>query len=69
VELSHRSGDAGKIFVSRLFKMYAEDFAGRSRSTDEYRDGVLRFIADHTGVAVDSSGRPRGRSTTPTIGA
>ncbi len=41
--------DAGKIFVSRLFKMYAEDFAGDTESTDEYRVGVLRFVAQHTG--------------------
>ncbi|MDG2306471.1 MAG: DUF547 domain-containing protein [Candidatus Binatia bacterium] len=41
--------DAGKIFVSRLFKMYAEDFAGDTESTGEYRHGVLQFVAEHTG--------------------
>ncbi|MBM3225070.1 MAG: DUF547 domain-containing protein [Candidatus Tectomicrobia bacterium] len=38
-----------KIFVSRLFRMYAEDFAGTADSTLEYRHGVLRFVAEHTG--------------------
>ena len=38
-----------KIFVSRLFRMYAEDFAGEAHTTAEYRRGVLRFIAEHTG--------------------
>jgi len=38
-----------KIFVSRLFRMYAEDFAGEADSTVEYRMGVLRFVAEHTG--------------------
>lgn len=41
---------AGRIFVSRIFKMYAEDFAGAAGTTDEYRRGVLRFVAQHTGV-------------------
>jgi Protein of unknown function, DUF547 len=40
---------AGRIFVSRLFKTYAEDFAGEAASTEEYRESVLRFIAEHTG--------------------
>ncbi|HZR79646.1 MAG TPA: DUF547 domain-containing protein [Candidatus Binatia bacterium] len=44
---------AGKIFVSRLFKMYAEDFAGDADSTEEYREGVLRFVADHTGESLE----------------
>src|SRR6266446_498241 len=38
-----------KIFVSRLFRMYAEDFAGEADSTAEYRRGVLQFVAEHTG--------------------
>jgi len=38
-----------KIYVSRLFRMYAEDFAGEAHTTAEYRQGVLRFIAAHTG--------------------
>ncbi len=42
-----------RIFVSRLFKMYADDFAGEQGSTHEYRLGVLRFIAQHTGVALE----------------
>lgn len=41
--------DQHKIFVSRLFRMYAEDFAGEAQTTAEYRLGVLRFIAEHTG--------------------
>jgi Protein of unknown function, DUF547/Radical SAM superfamily len=45
---------AGKIFVSRLFKMYAEDFAGEADSTEEYREGVLRFIAEHTATDLES---------------
>lgn len=45
--------EAGKIFVSRLFKVYAEDFAGDADSTEAYRDGVLAFIAAHTGEPLD----------------
>jgi hypothetical protein len=45
---------ARKIHVSRLFKMYAEDFAGREGTHEDYRRGVLQFIADHTGLALDS---------------
>jgi len=45
--------DAGRIFVSRLFRTYAEDFAGEGASTEEYRDGVLRFISRHAGVPVE----------------
>jgi hypothetical protein len=41
--------DQQKIFVSRLFRMYAEDFAGEANSTAEYRRGVLQFVAEHTG--------------------
>lgn len=43
-----------KIFVSRLFRMYAEDFAGEANSTAEYRLGVLRFVAEHTGEPLES---------------
>ncbi len=39
-----------KIYVSRIFRMYAEDFAGDADSTVEYRRGVLRFVAEHTGL-------------------
>jgi len=42
---------AHRIFVSRILKMYAEDFAGEAGTTEEYRRGVLRFVAQHTGVA------------------
>jgi hypothetical protein len=33
--------------------MYAQDFAGVSGTTAEYRLGVLRFVAEHTGVAFE----------------
>src|SRR5437899_5896623 len=33
--------------------MYAEDFAGEAGTTEEYRRGVLRFVARHTGVAFE----------------
>jgi len=42
--------DARRVFVSRLFKMYAEDFAGVRGTTEEYRAGVLRFVAEHIEV-------------------
>ena len=42
--------DSKRIFVSRIFKMYAEDFAGGVGTTEEYRHGVLRFIAEHAGL-------------------
>ncbi len=45
---------ARRIFVSRLFKMYAEDFAGPQATTDGYRQGVLRFIAEHLHVTPES---------------
>ena len=41
------------IHVSRLFKMYAEDFAGERATTDDYRAGVLQFVAEHTGRTYD----------------
>ncbi|MFN8643194.1 MAG: DUF547 domain-containing protein [Candidatus Binatia bacterium] len=44
---------ARRIFISRLFKMYAEDFAGDAGTTQDYRDGVLRFVAQHTGVPLE----------------
>ena len=40
-----------RIYVSRLFRMYAEDFAGDVDSTEAYRRGVLAFVAEHTGMA------------------
>lgn len=47
---------ARRIFISRLFKMYAEDFAGADGTTSDYRDGVLRFVAQHTGLTLDAIG-------------
>lgn len=41
---------ARRIHVSRIFKMYAEDFAGENASTADFRRGVLRFIAEHAGL-------------------
>jgi len=43
---------ARRIFISRLFKMYAEDFAGAHGSTQDFRLGVLRFVARHTALAL-----------------
>jgi hypothetical protein len=34
--------------------MYAEDFASEAHTTVEYRQGVLRFIAEHTGEPFDA---------------
>lgn len=45
--------EAGRIHVSRLFKTYAEDFAGEAASTGDYREGVLRFIAERVGVPIE----------------
>src|SRR5512135_2836208 len=44
---------AHRIFISRIFKMYAEDFAGTQGSSQEYRRGVIRFVAQHTGLAFE----------------
>jgi hypothetical protein len=38
-----------RIYVSRLFRMYADDFAGAATSTEDYRQGVIAFIAEHAG--------------------
>ncbi|HKZ08784.1 MAG TPA: DUF547 domain-containing protein [Methylomirabilota bacterium] len=47
--------DERKIYVSRIFRMYAEDFVrGMVDSTAAYREGVLRFVAAHTGRAYES---------------
>ncbi len=46
--------DARRIYISRLFKMYAQDFAGAADSTSEYRAGVLRFVAEHTALPLDT---------------
>ncbi|HEY3188817.1 MAG TPA: DUF547 domain-containing protein, partial [Solirubrobacteraceae bacterium] len=50
--------DAGqkRIYVSRLFRMYAEDFAGDVDSTEAYRHGVLAFVAGHTRVSLAELG-------------
>lgn len=45
--------DAKRIFISRIFKMYAEDFSGEAGTTDDYRRGVLRFVAEHTGLEAE----------------
>ncbi len=42
--------DAKRIHVSRIFRMYAEDFAGPAGTREEYRRGVLRFVAEHAGL-------------------
>ncbi|MGH7782110.1 MAG: DUF547 domain-containing protein [Candidatus Binataceae bacterium] len=43
-----------RIYVSRIFKMYAhdfgKDFTGREGTADEYRRGVLDFISRHLGI-------------------
>jgi hypothetical protein len=39
-----------RIYVSRIFKMYAEDFAGKEGTADDYRRGVLAFIAGNLRV-------------------
>jgi Protein of unknown function, DUF547 len=39
--------ESRRIFISRIFKMYAQDFAGAQGSTQAYRSGVLRFVAQH----------------------
>jgi len=41
---------ARRVFISRIFKMYAQDFAGTRGSTKDYREGVLRFVAEHLDV-------------------
>jgi hypothetical protein len=43
-----------RVFVSRIFKLYAADFAGAAGTTEDYRRGVLRFVAEHAGVAFDA---------------
>ncbi len=45
---------ARRVFISRIFKMYAEDFAGSRGSTHDYRAGVLRFVAQHTGLSPEA---------------
>jgi len=42
--------DGKRIFISRIFKMYAEDFAGSGGTKEQYRQGVLDFVARHTGL-------------------
>src|SRR5262249_32205715 len=38
---------ARRIFISRIFKMYAADFPGSGGSSPHYRLGGLRFLAQH----------------------
>jgi len=45
-----------RIFISRIFKMYAEDFAGEQGTTQDYRAGVLRFVAQHSGLPYETIG-------------
>ena len=46
--------DARRILISRLFKTYAGDFAGQAGSTGDYRLGVLGFVAQHTGLGLET---------------
>ncbi|HUY26895.1 MAG TPA: DUF547 domain-containing protein [Candidatus Binataceae bacterium] len=39
-----------RIYVSRIFKMYAGDFAGKQGTAEDYRRGVIEFIARHLEV-------------------
>lgn len=41
---------ARRVAVSRIFKMYADDFAGAAGTSEAYRLGVLRFVAQHRGL-------------------
>ncbi len=50
-----------RIFISRIFKMYAEDFAGTQGSSADYRLGVLQFVAQHTALPLDVHQRLRSR--------
>ena len=43
-----------RIFISRIFKMYAEDFSRQHGSTRDYRLGVLRFVAQYTGFSFET---------------
>jgi hypothetical protein len=45
---------ARRVFISRIFKMYAQDFAGAHGSTQDYRLGVLRFVAQHLDLPFDA---------------
>ncbi len=45
---------ARRVFISRIFKMYAEDFAGDGGTTRDYRRGVLEFVARHTGLVLEA---------------
>jgi MoaA/NifB/PqqE/SkfB family radical SAM enzyme len=46
--------DARRIYISRIFKMYAQDFSGEHGSTTDYRAGVLRFVAAHTDLPLET---------------
>jgi hypothetical protein len=45
--------EARRISISRIFKMYARDFAGDNDTSLDYRAGVIRFVSVHTGVPFD----------------
>lgn len=50
--------EAKKIYVSRIFKMYAADFAGAggtagSGTKEDYRRGVLSFVSRFTGLELE----------------
>jgi hypothetical protein len=45
--------EARRVFVSRIFKMYASDFAAGQGSTQDYRIGVLRFVAKHADLPLE----------------
>ena len=46
--------EARRIHVSRIFRMYAEDFASGAGTREEYRRGVLRFVAEHAGLDLEA---------------
>ncbi len=46
--------DSRRIFISRLFKMYADDFAGETGTREDYRAGVLRFVDLHTDLELSA---------------
>ena len=43
-----------RIYISRIFKMYAQDFAGHEGTHEDYRVGVLEFVAQHSGLDLDT---------------
>ncbi len=47
--------EAERLHISRIFRMYAEDFARGAGTREEYRSGVLRFVAEHAGLDLDGN--------------